>query len=285
MTSSYLNNDFKVTIKSLEDTRPKQQQQQLSHLHSSSALNCNENLKASFNSPKGYNVYNFDDIEYTHVTNFKNNKNTLKQKFDESKQATINSQTKILSTNSSSSNNASSNTNNANAVLNTHSINNLNSSDTYSSFNTSAKDNMSENNGYKNVFYVAPQNDSSSLIIDLNGSRRSNASCSNATRSSCSGSHGPHGQLNLYDCNSMLEQFNNDFNSFKKCGSVVPAPASFSTQFNPNRSSTSMKNNVELIVKDDSSNCNDIQLLQHLLDKFENFYTTPSNNTILNNGL
>ena len=211
MASSYLNNDFKVTIKSLEDTRPKQQQQQQqqhqqSHLHSSSALNGNGKLKASFNSSKGYNVYNFDDIEYTHVTHFKNNKNTLKQ-------ATINSQTKILSTNSSSSNNASSNTNNVNAIPNTHSINILNSSDTFSSFNTSPKENMSENNGYKNVFHAAPQNDSSSLIIDLNGSRRSNASSSNATRSSCSSnSHHPHGQLNLYDCNSMLEQFKNDFN-------------------------------------------------------------------------
>ena len=282
MSGSYLNNDFKVTIKTLEDDRSKQHSAQ-----ATTTVNYSDNFK-SFNMSKDYNVYNFDDVEYTHVTRFNKNANTniLKQKFDESRPATINSQTKFLSNNSSSSNNASTNTNNINAAPNTHSINILNSSDTFSSFNTSAKENVSETNVCKTVFNGAPQNDSSSLIIDLNGSRRSNGSSSNATHSSYSSSNASkHGQLNLYDCNSMLEQFNSEFNSFNKCSNVISAPAPFGTNFNQNLNSNSIKQMlkpVELIVKDDASNCNDIHLLQHLLDRFENFYTGPPSNSITN---
>jgi hypothetical protein len=311
MTGSYLNNtDFKVTIRNLEDERSKHAQA-ASASASASAYNYSDKFKV-FNTPHEFNVYNFDDVEYTHVTHL-TSKNPTEHahhapapfmiKYDDSSSSrpitttTLNSQTKFLNTNSSSSNNANSSTNNTNMnpVNNTHSVNILNSdSDTFSSFNSTSggvkESNLSEPNTNINIIFNGvctqtplphqqqPNDSSSSLIIDLNGSRRSNA-----TSSSCSGSSSSHaskhGKLhNLYDCNSMLEQFNNDFNSFNKFNLVATSPAPFSVNYNQKQMlQKPTSNNVELVVKDDfSANCNnDIHLLQHLLDRFENFYTTP----------
>jgi hypothetical protein len=300
MTGSYLNNkDFKVTIRNLEDERSK---------HAASAtFNYSDKFKV-FNTPHEFNVYNFDDVEYTHVTHFTNKNHPTEQahhapapfiiKYDDSSSSrpitttTLNSQAKFLNTNSSSSNNANSSTNNTNMnpVNNTHSVNILNSdSDTFSSFNSTSgvvkESNLSEPNTNINIIFNGvcaqppqphqqPNDSSSSLIIDLNGSRRSNATSSSCSGSTASSHPSKHGKLhNLYDCNSMLEQFNNDFNSFNKYNLTATSPAPFSVNYNQKPTS----NNVELVVKDDfSSNCNnDIHLLQHLLDRFENFYTTP----------
>ena len=248
-----------------------------------------------------YNIYNFDDVEYTHLPTINQSSFIVARNDD----VLPNNFLKISNMDNSCSSNNNNNMNNYSnniplANHNNHqSMNVLNNSDTFSSFNVSLKENACDTQNKK--FFHIQKNDASSLIIDLNDSSRSHCSshCS-SSRSTTSSSkrsntdnnsqviEDPH--MTLYDCNSMLDQFNNDFNSFK-CRIV---PATFTSNFNENMSSISIKkmlkptmtsikensnNRVELIVKDDDSpNCNDIHLLQNLLDKFENFYHGPVTN-------
>ena len=252
------NTNFKVTIKNSNGEK------------TSSTPNYSNNFCILPKPPHEYNVYHFDDVEYTHLANYNKHLplNLKSEEKDETKAS--HSKTKTVNTNSSTtSNNLSTNT----QIAATHSINILNNSDTFSSFNMSLKENLSENQNK-----ILRQNyDSSSLIIDLNASRRSNASSSTTNSSKRSNretknNFSQHGKYNIYDYNSRV---NNDFTSFK-CN-IVPMPFA-NTSSNSIKQVVDPANNLtaELIVKDDASNCNEIHLLRNLLDRFENFYHGPT---------
>ena len=256
MSSENNTNNFKVTIKNSNEEK------------TLNKPNYSNNFCILSKPPHEYNLYNFDDVEYTHLTNY--NKHLPLNLKNNEKDQTKTSQSKIVNTNSSTtSNNLSSNT----QIAATHSINILNNSDTFSSFNMSLKENMSE---CQNKIQ-RQNNDTSSIIIDLNASRRSNTS-SNATNSSkrsnrdTTNNFSHQVKYNIYDYNSRV---NNDFTSFK-CN-ILPTPFA-------NASSNSIKQVInqpsnlpaELVVKDDTSNFNEIHLLRNLLDRYENFYKGPT---------